>query len=316
VTIPDSPRPSGQAANLKVLDWAGFRSAVTYTFDDSQPSQVVHYPELAATGVPMTFFITTSASYFAGYDATWARAVRDGHEMGNHSVHHCHAGLHGCTGGDALPSVDAEIDQCTSYIVQRLGQGAVWTAASPFGDTGYAAPARARFFLNRGVRPGTVAPNAGIDPFDLPCHMAEAGEPRHRFDTATDEARASGAWIIFLFHTVTPTPDNWYAPVDVAAITGTIEHAKSLPDVWIDTMANVGAYWLGQRILSAAAPATSGASTTWTWRLPPHFPPGRHVRVKVDGGTLAQGGAALPWVRQGYYEVALDAGSLTWSPSP
>jgi hypothetical protein len=34
------PRPSGAAGGLKVLDWAGFSSAVTYTFDDSLPSQL------------------------------------------------------------------------------------------------------------------------------------------------------------------------------------------------------------------------------------------------------------------------------------
>ena len=34
------PRPSGRPENLRVLDWAGFRGAVSYTFDDSQPSQI------------------------------------------------------------------------------------------------------------------------------------------------------------------------------------------------------------------------------------------------------------------------------------
>ena len=66
---------------------------------------------------------------------------------------------------------------------------------------------------------------------------------------------------------------------------------------------------------------TRGAGMTWTWALPPHFPPGRHLRVTVSGGTLSQkadgdGDAALRrMVRgaRGDYLVALDAGSLTWS---
>jgi peptidoglycan/xylan/chitin deacetylase (PgdA/CDA1 family) len=297
-----------------VLDWAGFRSAVTYTFDDSQPSQVTHYPSLRSTGVRMTFFVTISSASVPDYDATWTRAVADGHEIGNHTVHHCHADLGGCTGGGALPSLDAEIDQCSAYIVRHFGQGAVWTAASPFGDTGYDRPAEARFFLNRGVAAGTIAPRADVDRFNLPSHVAQAGESIESLNGVTDLARATGEWTILLFHTITPTADNWYAPIDIGTITGTIEHAKSLPDVWIDTMATVGAYWIGQRLVSAAKPTTSSAATTWTWTLPPHFPPGKYVRVKVDGGALAQKGAALPWVRRGYYEVALDAGSLTWSP--
>jgi len=48
--------------------------------------------------------------------------------------------------------------------------------------------------------------------------------------------------------------------------------------------------------------------------LPEHFPPGRYLRVKVDGGTLSQNGKPLAWDDHGYYEVALDAGALTLAP--
>jgi hypothetical protein len=53
--------------------------------------------------------------------------------------------------------------------------------------------------------------------------------------------------------------------------------------------------------------------TTWRWTLPPNFPPGRKLRVVVDGGTLTQNGMPLSWDRHGYYEVALDAQSLSWT---
>ena len=36
---------------------------------------------------------------------------------------------------------------------------------------------------------------------------------------------------------------------------------------------------------------------TWSWTLPPHFPTGKQLRVKLDGG--------------GTHEVALDRGQLT-----
>jgi hypothetical protein len=38
------------------------------------------------------------------------------------------------------------------------------------------------------------------------------------------------------------------------------------------------------------------------------------VRVKVDGGTLEQATTTLAWDDHGYFEVALDQGSLVWSP--
>ena len=107
--------------------------------------------------------------------------------MGNHTVHHCHSDLSGCSNGSAT-SLDAEIDDCNSYITGHFGQSAVWTAASPFGDTGYDTPDMTRFFLNRGVGSGTIAANDNSDPFNLPCHAAVEGETAASFNTAIDGA--------------------------------------------------------------------------------------------------------------------------------
>ena len=93
-----------------------------------------------------------------------------------------------------------------------------------------------------------------------------------------------------------------------------VQHAKSLGDVWIDSVVNVGAYWVAQKLFAAAAPSTEGDVTTWAWTLPEHFPSGKYLRVVVDGGTLSQAGAPLTWDPHGYYEIALDPGSLTLAP--
>jgi hypothetical protein len=310
----DVSKPSGMDADLKVLPWAGFKGAVSYTFDDSQPSQIAHYAELQAVGVPMTFYVSTSLSTEADYDATFSKAVKDGHEIGNHTVHHCQADLTGCSFGTADATLPPELDQCTAYIPQHFGQSDVWTGASPFGDTGYDTDASSRFFVYRGVGGGTIAPNDNTNPFDLPCHLAASGETEATFNSVTKSAVTAGDWLIILIHTIQPTTDVWYNPVDITDVTGTMGTTKRLGDVWIDTVANIGAYWLGQKTLSAVTPTKSGSDMTWTWTLPAHFPTGKYLRVTVGGGILTQDGAALPWVTHGYYEVALDAGSLTWSP--
>jgi peptidoglycan/xylan/chitin deacetylase (PgdA/CDA1 family) len=307
-------RPSGAPGNLTVLAWAAFKGAASFTFDDSQPSQIAHYAELQAVGVPMTFYISTGNSTETNYDATWIQAVKDGHEIGNHTVHHCQANLTGCSFGAALASLPPELDQCSSYIPQHTGQKDVWTGASPFGDTGYDADAQSRFLVYRGVGGGMVGPSDASDPFNLPIHLAASGETAQSFNGFTDSARSSGKWIIFLVHTILPTTANWYNPVEITDVTASMTHAKSLGDVWVDSVVDIGAYWRGQKMVSAATPNTSGSVTTWTWTLPAHFPPGRYLRVTVTGGTLAQGGNALAWSDHGYYEIALDAGSLTLSP--
>jgi peptidoglycan/xylan/chitin deacetylase (PgdA/CDA1 family) len=310
------PRPSGAPHNLTVLDWAGFKSAVSFTFDDSQPSHIEHYAELQAVGVPMTFYINAGHNDLADFDATWTRAAKDGHELGNHTAHHCRADLTGCGVGGALADAAAEIDANITYITGHYPQRAVWTMASPYGDNGWSRPSQASHFINRGVVGGTIAPGDAADPFNLPVHMAATGETAARFNAATDGARAAGRWLIFVIHTISPTTANWYNPVDIGAVTAGMSYPKSLGDVWIDTVASVGAYWRGQKALAAATPVVSGDRTTWTWTLPPHFPAGTFLRVKVDGGTLTQGqgGAPLAWSDHGYYEVALDAGTLTLAP--
>jgi len=122
-----------------------------------------------------------------------------------------------------------------------------------------------------------------------------------------------GEWQIFTFHSISPTDQEWYAPVDIDAITDSIEYAKSTGDVWIDTLATVGAYWRGQALLESADVTASDGEAVWSWTVPEEFPAGRHVRVTVDGGTLSQNGTELEWNSHGYYEVALDEESLTLS---
>jgi peptidoglycan/xylan/chitin deacetylase (PgdA/CDA1 family) len=308
------PRPSGAPRNLTVLPWAAFKAAATWTFDDSQPSQIAHYAELAAVGIPMTFYISTGNSSEAGYDATWAQAVHDGSEIGNHTVHHCHADLSRCSFGTADPVLDSEIDECSSYITAHYPQAAVWTAASPFGDTGYDALDGTRFLVNRGVGDGLIGPDADVDPFNLPIHLAQPSETAAAFEAVTDAARAGGAWIIFLVHSITPTSATWYNPVAIGDVTGAMSYGVSVGDVWNDSVVNVAAYWRARKLVAAAVPVPASEGTTWSWTLPPHFPPGRYLRVTVDGGTLSQGNGPLAWDDHGFYEVALDAGALSLGP--
>src|SRR3954469_25980393 len=319
--LPEPPtsgvaQPSGTAGDLTVLPWAGFKSAVSWTFDDSQPSQIAHYAELAAVGIPMTFYISSGNSSESGYDATWTQAVADGSEIGNHTVHHCHADLSGCSFG-AATTLAQELEGCTSYIAQHYApQATAWTAASPFGDTGYDSADMSRFLVNRGVGGGTIGAGASdtTDPFNLPIYLAQPADTALNFSNQIDAAHTAGKWLILLVHTINPTSDNWYNPVAVTDVTGGMSHGKGLPDVWNDSVVDVAAYWRAEKMFSALTPAPAGGGSTWTWTLPANFPPGKYLRVTVAGGTLTQGATTLAWDTHGFYEVALDAGTLTVSP--
>jgi peptidoglycan/xylan/chitin deacetylase (PgdA/CDA1 family) len=295
------PRPAGKPGNLVVLDWAGFKAAVSYTFDDANSSQIAHYPELRALGVRMTFYLITGKPEAS--DPVWAAAVKDGHEIGNHSKSHAHAG----TGAD--------LDEASGFIQHKIGATA-WTMAAPFGDGSYRALATSRFLFNRGVQGGLVRPNDDTDPFVLPCFVPAANAPAAAFDAEVEGARRAGGWAIVLVHGFSGGTDGAYKAVRLGDFVTAVAHARARDDVWIDSLVNVGAYWRAQKLLAAATPRTTAAgdSTTWSWSLPPHFPPGKFVRVRVDGGTLTQAGKPLAWDDHGYYEVALDAGALALEP--
>lgn len=292
-------RPAGKPGNLVVLDWAGFRAAVSYTFDDANSSQIAHYPELKALGVRMTFYLITGKPEAA--DPVWAAAARDGHEIGNHSKSH----LHGGTGAD--------LDEASAFIHARMGVTA-WTMAAPFGDGSYRELATSRFLFNRGVQPGLVRPNDDTDPFVLPCFVPAENAPPSAFDAQVESARRAGGWAIVLVHGFTGGTDGAYKAVRLRDFVTAVAHARAHDDVWIDSLVDVGAYWLAQKLVTAATPSTTGDTTTWSWTLPPHFPGGKYLRVKVDGGTLTQAGRPLAWDDHGYYEVALEAGALSLGP--
>jgi len=292
---------------LKVVDWAGFRAAVTYTFDDA--AQADEYPELQATGQRMTFFLT------CGWDhdpSVWLQAVRDGQEIGNHTQHHCSADGANCGAGPWAGSIEAEYDECTERLKQAYGLDNIWTTAAPYGDTGYDAVASTRFFLNRGVSEGHVAVDDRSDPYHLPAHAPKTGDKASKLNSVVDAAANGGYWRIFELHSL--KANSGYAPVDIKELVANISYAKSKGDVWIDSMVNVGAYWIGQKVLKDAIETRTGYGTTLKWTLPSHFPSGKYVRVISTRGRLEQGGQVIPRSESGYYEIALDPGSLTISP--
>jgi peptidoglycan/xylan/chitin deacetylase (PgdA/CDA1 family) len=274
---------------------------VSYNFDDANSSQVNNYGALEALGVHFTFYLI--GNKIATSLSTWAQAVQNGHEIGNHTQDHT--------------NVTAQnVDQGQQTIQTDFPSVKVETMAAPNGTTGYDVFAQTRYLLNRGVADGLMMPGNETtpSPFNTYCYIPPTGAPTSAFNSEVDGARSGGGWRVILVHGFTGGTDGAYQPVDLAQYEAGVNYAKGLGDVWIDTMVDVGAYWRGQNAFNQATHTTSGNTQTWTWTLPAHFPTGKYLRVTVGGGTLTQQGVALPWVSHGYYEVALDAGSLTWGP--
>ncbi|WP_437587691.1 polysaccharide deacetylase family protein [Sorangium sp. So ce1000] len=293
------PKPSGAAGGFKVIDWAGFAGAVTYSFDDVNQTQIQHYDEMNALGVPFTFYVWTGKQ--EANNAVWKKALMDGHELANHTRSH------------GASDNGSDTDAGTKDIKDKFGI-TPYTMAAPMGADAYVNIAQSRFMINRGVADALIGPNDSTNPFRLPTYIPPQNASKEQMDGEVTSARTGKKWRTFCIHGFTGGNDGAYQPIPFNAWVDHVKYVKSLGDVWIGTMETVGAYWRGQRAITDGTNTKNGNDTTYTWQLPQNFPPGKYVRVTVTGGTLKQNGAALRWDPHGYYEVALDAKSVTLSP--
>jgi hypothetical protein len=114
----------------------------------------------------------------------------------------------------------------------------------------------------------------------------------------------AGKWKTICIHGFTGGSDSAYQPIPLDSFTSAVKSAVS-GGSWVENVTNVAAYQVGQNAISKA----TGNSITWT--LPAVFPPNMCVRVTTTGGTVKQNGKEVPWDDHGYYEISLDAKSLT-----
>lgn len=283
-------KPSGAAGGLQVLNWAGFNGAVSFTFDDNNTSLISNYSKLQATGAHVTFFLVTG--WGTVNHAIWKTAISDGMEAGNHTKSH-----------SATASLD-DLQAAQDSIKSILGVVA-YSMAAPNGDGSWQTVSPQLMLMNRGVSDGLIGPRDNIDPTKraLPAYLPPQGADATVMDAAVNAAKDANKWRIFCVHGFTGD-GSAYHPVDLTGMTTTMSNAV-MNNVWAETMTNVGAYWLGQKAIPASA------TTSATWELPDHFPPNMCVRITTTGGTVKQNGTEVPWDPNGYYEISLDAKSVT-----
>jgi len=277
-------KPAGAAGGLKVLDWAGFKGAASFTFDDNTPSQLANYAALKATGGHFTWFLIASSAG-SGYKAT----IADGQEIANHTQTHP---------GSAS---QAEVTNAQNTLKTNFGVTVNSMAAPNCADAWAAFAAPANLFQNRGPcgNVSTVGPRDNTDPFRLPAYLPATGEASGTMSATI----TAGKWRIFVIHGF-DSQNGTYQPVPIANVTASM--SKAVTDgFWVEGMTNVGAYWQGQKLIPASA------TTSATWTLPAKFPPNMCVRVTTTGGVVKQKGETIAWDPHGYYQISLDAGAVT-----
>jgi peptidoglycan/xylan/chitin deacetylase (PgdA/CDA1 family) len=304
--------PTGAGSKVTVLDWAGFKSAISFTFDDTNQTQIDHYKELQAlndkgNNVRYTFYMQTGKNNEMN-STVWPQAVKDGHEMGNHTKSHQ-------SGANA-----SDIQAAEDTIKSKFGADA-FSLAAPNGDASYQTVGPTLKFLmtNR-----TAGNSGGISPTDdpagkqwkLPCIIPATNSSASSMESSITSGTNGGKWNIFLVHGFTGGSDGAYQPVSINEFVNTVKWARDQGTMWVDSVGRVSAYWVAEYNFNKLTATTSGSDKTWTWKTSSFsqgFPTGVYLRVKTDGGVLKQGDKVLAWDDHGYYEVSMDAGTLTLS---
>jgi peptidoglycan/xylan/chitin deacetylase (PgdA/CDA1 family) len=187
------PAPGGGVASL--------------TFDDGRIGQYTNArPLLNATGTKATFFIISDALTWGSSNMSASQVrdlVSDGHEIGNHTK--THVDLTRLT----QAGVEAEFAGSNSAIQSAVGVTPT-TCAYPFGlsNSTVQTVAAAHFRGCRGTSGGVNA--AGQNRYDLRTYYVTTSTTAAQVRDAAASAKASNAWIVFVFHgvgTVASTDD-------------------------------------------------------------------------------------------------------------
>ena len=240
------PAPATQA-----FEWPeGKRAAVSLSFDDARPSQIDPGIEiLNALGARATFYV--SPANMAPRLAEWRQAAADGHEIGNHSLHHPCSGNFAFARDKALEDftlerMEADLLGANEEIHRLLGVTPT-TFANPCGQTfvgrgqgvrSYVPLVARHFRVGRGAF--NEAPN---DPafcdlaqtFSMEADRKTPDELRALCDRTAEE----GGWLVLFGHEIGPPGRHQ----TVAAESLRALCARALAPgsgIWLDTVAAVG----------------------------------------------------------------------------
>ena len=277
-------QPTGATGGMKVLDWAGFSSAISYTFDDANSSQISNYAAMKSAGGHYTFYLITSKTEASS--STYKTALADGNEIGNHTVSH----------DDCTDSSNADVTGAQTFIKNTFGVTAYAFAAPDGSSNCDVARVQNVFLTDRSVAGGSSISVGDTSKFtwlpaDIPATDGSGMGP------------TAGKWRVLCIHGFQGGSDGAYQAIPLSAFTSAVQSALS-GGSWVETVSSIAAYNWGQKAIG-----TNTTSATWT--LPSVFPPNMCVRITTTGGTVTQKGAEVPWDSHGYYQISLDAGEVT-----
>ncbi len=292
---------------IKVLPWKGYKAAISLTFDDGDKSQSeIAVPYLNERGIKATFFLTVN---MLTNEEAWIQAVKNGHEIGNHSMNHI------CPLETDIPDVKEET-LSSQKILSKKFNTRVLSYAYPYTFT---TPEIIDELRNThlSARVGQDEPvhmKASYTPdwLNIPSVITFTDFPLKVYTDWIDESLKQEAWTVFMIHGI-EIPDCGFEPIDIEIFTGILDYLKN-PDIWVAPYGTVCAYWMAQKIFQNSKQSSTSNGVEYSWYIPSVFPEGTNLKIELENVEgkyeLLQYGENLNADSNNIYTISFDASSL------
>jgi peptidoglycan-N-acetylglucosamine deacetylase len=229
----------------------GKKMGLSLTFDDARLSQI-------DKGIPILNKYSIKATFYLLYDNMlqrldgWKKAVADGHDIGNHSLHHPCSGNFAWSKGHALENysledMSNELDSAGNLIKEMLGIQTV-SFAFPCGQTfvgrgvnvrSYIPLIAAKFETGRGWLSEGPNDPAFCDMSQL-TGMELDGKTFEQVKAIIEAAKSKGMWLILAGHEMNEGGSQTSLLNTIEAI---CKYASDPANgIWIDDVHNIAAY--------------------------------------------------------------------------
>ena len=284
------------AGPITTVPWDGHPGAVSFTFDDSEISQLNNLGEYFEKNqdIKVTFFMTGGMN--AGNQSKYFPMAEKGHEIGNHSK--THADL------TSSNNLKGEITDYKYDLEQRSGAEVV-SFATPYcyyNDAVEAEIAKAHI-VNRNCQ-GATKYKWDEEPvwerISSDCYQGNTQQSKGNMS----EAKQKNAWTVQLNHGVDGAGFGYgITPSDMISI---MDEAKA-QGLWRAPMGRVAAYYRAHFVIDKASSTSIDGGFKVTWTSPhPAMPKSVPLRVKIEGAegkTVKQKGTEIQAESDGSYVI-------------
>jgi len=275
------------AGPITTVPWDGHPGAVSFTFDDSEISQLNNLGDYFEKNqdIKVTFFMTDGMN--AGNQSKYFPMAAKGHEIGNHSKSHSDLTANGA-------NLKAEITEY-KHTLESKGDFEVVSFATPYcyyNDAVEAEIAK-EHIVNRNCQ-GAIKYKWDEEPvwerISSDCYQGDTKQSKGNMS----EAKQKNAWTVQLNHGVDGRGFGYgIEPSDMISI---MDEAKA-QGLWRAPMGRVASYYRAHFVIDKATSTNIDGGFKVSWTSPhPAMPKSVPLRVNIEGAegkTVKQKGKEI-----------------------